>query len=284
MSEQTDIRITCTDGFELGATLFQPSEWKAAIMIGPATGIKRGFYKSFASFLADKGYGVLTFDNRGIGGSKRGSINEVDASLENWGRLDMTAVLEKLKQVFPATDYHLIGHSAGGQLVGLMENAEELKSMFNFACSSGSLHNSKYPFKIKSAFYLNLFIPFSNFFFGQTNSQWVGMGEPLPKLVAADWSRWCNGKGYVKVDMGNKIKRHLYDDLNFDSLWVHAIDDEIANLENVKDMIRVFPEMNSKIVTIDPKDYGFTDLGHMKFFSTKRMKLWDLAIDWLERV
>jgi predicted alpha/beta hydrolase len=281
MIEELKIKIECEDGFKLAGTLFKPKKISAALMIAPATGIKKEFYSAFANYLAENGFATLTFDNRGIGESKGNSINASNASLTNWGELDMTAALEFLKSEFPNTDYHLIGHSAGGQLVGLMKNAKEIKSMFNFASSSGSLHYSKYPFKLKSSFFLNFYIPVSNLIFGHTKSQWVGMGEPLPKNVGKEWAKWCNGKGYIKVDLDTKIKEHLYNELNFNTLWVHAIDDEIANYENVKDMIRVHPNIKSTILTLSPKEYGFKDIGHMKFFSKRRKELWSLATKWL---
>ena len=282
--QENKLRIECEDGVELAGTIYIPTEKiKAAVMIAPATGIKRQFYKAFSKHLSNNGFAVLTFDNRGIGESKGETINSSNPSLTNWGVLDMTAALEYLKGRFPNVDYHLIGHSAGGQLVGLMKNAKDLKSMFNFGSSSGSLQNAKYPFRIKSFFWLNVFIPFSNFIFGHTKSQWVGMGEPLPKEVGREWTRWCNGTGYVYVDLNTKIKQHLYDELDFATFWVHAEDDEIANYENVKDMIRVYSKISAEILTISPQDYSFKDLGHMKFFSSKRDQLWSLATDWLNK-
>lgn len=252
-------------------------------MIAPATGIKRQFYNSFATFLSENGYAVITFDNRGIGESIGKSINAPNASLTNWGKLDMTAVLEQLKTTFPNVNYHLIGHSAGGQLIGLMKNAKDLTSIFNFGSSSGSLHYSKYPFKLKSAFWMNCYIPMSNFIFGHTKSQWVGMGEPLPKEVASQWSLWCNGKGYVAVDLDEKIKEHCYNELAFKSLWLHAEDDDIANHKSVKDMIRVFPNIQYEVITLKPKKLGFKDIGHMSFFRTKKKVLWNFAIDWFNK-
>ena len=281
MIEELNVKIKCEDNFELSGKLFKPEKITASVMIAPATGIKKEFYSAFALYLAENGFATLTFDNRGIGESKGNSINSSNASLTNWGKLDMTAVLEYLGNEFPNTDYHLIGHSAGGQLVGLMKNAKEIKSIFNFGSSSGSLHYSKYPFRLKSSFWLNFYIPISNLIFGHTKSQWVGMGEPLPKNVGKEWTKWCNGKGYVKVDLDTKIKEHLYNELNLNSLWVHAKDDEIANYENVKDMIRVHPNIQSRILTISPEEYGFNDIGHMKFFSKKKKELWSLATKWL---
>lgn len=279
MSEE--IIIICEDRISLTGTLYRPKYLKGAIMIAPATGIKRRFYHSFANFLAQNGYGVITFDNRGIGDSRKGSINGVHASLVNWGKLDMTAVLENLKQQFQNTSYHLIGHSAGGQLVGLMKNSNELRSMFNYGSSSGSLKNIKYPFKLTSLFFINFFIPISNFIFGQTNSHWLKMGEPLPRLVASQWRKWCNGKGYVENDFGKSILNHNYNKLTLPSLWTHAIDDDIANIENVKDMVRVYPQSNSKIITLNPEEFGYNEIGHMMFFSSKKKELWKLSLEWL---
>jgi len=281
LMQETEIVIECEDGFKLIGSLFKPIKIKSVIMIAPATGIKRQFYKAFAKYLSDHDFAVLTFDNRGIGQSKGVSINAPNLTLINWGVLDMTASLEYLKNEFPNMRYHLIGHSAGGQLVGLMKNAKDLTSMFNFGSSSGSLQYTKYPFKFKSLFWLNFYIPMSNFLFGHVKSQWVGMGDPLPKQVGKEWTKWCNGKGYVNVDLNTKIKQHLYDELSFDTLWVRAEDDDIANYENVKDMIRVYPKIKATIKTLSPKEYGFEDIGHMKFFSSKRSKLWNLAIEWL---
>lgn len=278
----SEIKITCADGVELAGTLYEPGSLKAAIMIAPATGIKRTFYNAFALFLAENGYGVICFDNRGIGGSKNGSINAVNASLISWGALDMPAVLEKLKNTFPGVAYHLAGHSAGGQLVGLMSNANELKSMFNVACSSGSIANMSFIFKIKAHFFLNFFIPVNNFLFGYTNTQWMGMGEPLPAAVSSQWRRWCNGRGYAETDFGKAIKQHWYNDIAMPSQWVHAKDDAIANSDNLKDMIRVYPKIKAEIITLVPEKFGYKDIGHMKFFSSRYKKLWQYALDWFD--
>ena len=123
---------------------------KKAIMIAPATGIKRQFYHNFAKFLAEQGFGVITFDNEGINDSLSTSIAKCDASLISWGRHDMSAVLDALHHEFADADYHLLGHSAGGQLIGLMANYAAISSVFNVACSSGRIKNMKLPYKLKA--------------------------------------------------------------------------------------------------------------------------------------
>ena len=169
-----DITLVCADNTPLAASLFSPTTSpKAAVMIGPATGIKRQFYSAFAAYLCEQGFGVITFDNRGIGGSVKSSVKQSDASLVTWGEQDMPAVLETLKIHFPNVPYFLVGHSAGGQLLGLMHNVHDLTAFCNFGSSSGSLRNMRKSYLLKAHFFMNFYIPVSNLLFGHTKSQWV---------------------------------------------------------------------------------------------------------------
>ena len=136
---QQTIQIATKHPATLAATVFRPDTIKAAVMIAPATGIKRQFYQNFAQYLMEHGYGVISYDNEDIGESMQGDLKHSNASLISWGRYDMTTVLDRLIQEFPNTTYHLVGHSAGGQLFGLMPNHDKLTSVFNVACSSGQI-------------------------------------------------------------------------------------------------------------------------------------------------
>ncbi len=252
-------------------------------MIAPATGIKQSYYFHFARWLAEHGYRVITYDNRGIGASLVGEVKHSPASLQHWGELDMPAVLDSLMKYAPGVNYHLVGHSAGGQLAGLMHNASCLSSMFNFACSSGNLKQMNFPFKLSAWFFMNAFIPVNNQFFGYTKSQWVGMGEPLPKAAAQQWARWCNGYGYVKTDFGKTIDRHNYDNLVFPALWAHATDDDIANYANVVEMKNVYSKSDSSILSLNPVEAGINSIGHMGYFRRSCYSLWPIAVDWLKQ-
>jgi predicted alpha/beta hydrolase len=275
----------------LAATVYHPqtstaSKIKTAVMIAPATGIKRQFYHSFATFLAEQGFGVITYDNEGIGQSLSTTLAKSDASLISWGRHDMPAVLDALQYEFPEASYHLIGHSAGGQLIGLMPNYAALSSIFNVACSSGRIKNLEMPYKLKAMGFMDAFIPLTNLVLGYTPADKIGMGEPLPRGVARQWREWCNGAGYIKTALGKTIHNHYYDELTMLSLWLGFSDDDIANSENIDDMIRVFPNMSVEKHYLNPKDLGVSHIGHMRYFSRKTYskvpQLWQMAVDWLK--
>ena len=272
----------------LAATVYRPTgAIKTAIMIAPATGIKRQFYHSFATYLAEHGFGVLTFDNEGIGESLSSDLSKCDASLISWGRHDMPAVLDALQDEFSDATYHLIGHSAGGQLIGLMPNYKAIKSVFNVACSSGRIKNMTMPYRAKAMFFMDAFIPITNVALGYTPSDKMGMGEPLPRGVARQWREWCNGAGYIKTAFGKSIHTHFYDELSMPALWLGFSDDEIANSKNMDDMIRVFTKMPVEKRFLEPKDFGLNHIGHMRYFSSKTNakapELWQMAVDWLRK-
>ena len=288
---QTDIyslSIMTDRNRALAATVYRPKdEMKTAVMIAPATGIKRQFYHNFATYLAASGFGVLTFDNEGIGESLNSDLSKCDASLISWGRHDMPAVLDALQDEFPNATYHLIGHSAGGQLIGLMPNYQAIASVFNVACSSGQIKNMDMPYKLKAIGFMNAFIPLTNLTFGYTPADKIGMGEPLPRSVARQWREWCNGAGYIETAFGKSIHTHFYDEIDMPALWLGFSDDEIANSKNIDDMIRVFSKMPVEKRFFEPKEFGLNSIGHMRYFSSrtnaKAPQLWQMAVDWLAK-
>lgn len=105
----------------------------------------------------------------------------------------------------------------------------------------------------------------------------------MPKAVAQQWREWCNSEGYVKASFGKTVHSLLYDELSTPSMWVNAMDDEIANNANVTDMLSVFTKSNPEKLTLSSADYGLDEIGHMKFFSRKSKALWFHALNWLER-
>lgn len=284
----TPITIINERNQPLAATIYRPNNAvKKAVMIAPATGIKRQFYHSFASFLANQGFGVITFDNEGISESLTTDLAKSDASLVSWGRHDMPAVLDTLQQEFADASYHLLGHSAGGQLIGLMPNYKVIDSVFNVACSSGQIKNMAMPYKAKAMGFMDVFIPLGNLILGYTPADKIGMGEPLPRAVARQWREWCNGAGYIKTVLGKTIHNHFYNEIDMPALWLGFSDDDIANSKNMDDMIRVFPQMPVEKRFLHPKDFGLSHIGHMRYFSSKTYakapELWQMAVDWLNK-
>ena len=66
-----DITVPAMDGYPLAATLFLPRGAKRhAVLINSAPAVPRKLYRGFASYLAQRGSAVLTYDYRGTGDSR----------------------------------------------------------------------------------------------------------------------------------------------------------------------------------------------------------------------
>jgi predicted alpha/beta hydrolase len=142
-----DISLPATDGYLLGATLFLPRGAKRhAVLINSATAVPRKIYGGFASYLARRGCAVLTYDYRGIGGSRPKapagdgrpkSLVGFKASMSDWAALDVTAAVAWMRQRYQALPLAYVGHSFAGQALGLLANNSEVSRALLIAAQAG---------------------------------------------------------------------------------------------------------------------------------------------------
>src|SRR5262245_54866137 len=132
------IFIEAIDGYRLSAIFYEPVGKSAGmIVISSATGVKKEFYANFAHFLVQKGYTVLLYDYRGIGGSAPRNLKASKAYMHEWGTKDMNAVLNYLVNEKKLTGIIWVGHSVGAQLVGFLENQQHIRKVIAINAAVG---------------------------------------------------------------------------------------------------------------------------------------------------
>src|ERR1700682_3969757 len=119
-SAELDFRFAAADGYSLGATLRRPATGpqKGFVLIASATATPRHYYGRFATYLAERGFGVMTFDYRGIGDSRPPSLRGFECRMRDWAALGITAVVDFAAREAGAPLLY-VGHSYGGQALGL---------------------------------------------------------------------------------------------------------------------------------------------------------------------
>lgn len=286
-----DITFQAEDGYVLGATLFLPRGAKQhAVLINSATAVPRRIYRRFAGYLARRGSAVLTYDYRGIGDSRRRamigtnkpkSLSGFKATMVDWAALDMTAAVKWMRERYHNLPLASVGHSFGGQALGLLANNNEIKRTLMVAAQAGYWKLMFSPERYRVYALLNFAgMPLTRVLGYMPG--WAGVGEDLPKGVFEQWTRWVMSP------------RYLFDEPNLKALSnfavykgalrsIHLSDDPWATRPAIELLCSGFKATTPDIITITPQDAGVEKIGHLGFFRPEhRDTLWRGAAEWLE--
>ena len=271
------------DGYPLAGDFHshQGQKQPYPVLIAPATGIVKGFYRNFAVYLTTLGYDVMCFDFRGIGQSLHGNIQDSTASILDWGQSDLPAAVDAILQKTQAQQVILVGHSAGGQLLGVMHNFRCVAKLVTVAGSSGYLRGLKGRTKILAPLMFYGIFPLGHKLKGFSPTKIIGMGENLPQQVGRDWAHFCSKPGYVSnAKIHPNLDYHTQVSCPITAIW--ASDDEIATKTNVKDLLRLYPNAKIKMLELRPKQYQHKSIGHMLMFKKSHANLWPVLAQALE--
>ena len=276
------IEITTQDGTALIGSLYTPEHTpKAGVIINSATAVPRGFYKNFAAYLTNKGFMVISYDYRGIGDSKKLSPKDSSQTMLAWGEQDFNAVINWASQKHSNLSWHCVGHSVGGQLVGLASDNHKISSVYNVAAQSGNWRNWHYSKMPKLWLMWYVLTPLFTRTLGYLPGFLVG-GQPLPKGVAQQWGQWCRNKHYICNEKG-KTLRPYFSSFNRPMNFVQIKDDhDFAPFKAVQQLHGFYDQALSHIEVLSPKDFGQTKIGHFGFFKKhNNQALWQHAEQWL---
>lgn len=278
MNTFENLTITCADSYSLTARFYpaKQSTNRLPILVCPATGITQSFYHHFIEWLAQQGSDVLVFDFRGIGDSLHGPIRQSTASIQDWGQLDIPAAIETLLNKTGKEQVILLGHSAGGQLLGIVSNYKKVAQVIAISGSTGHVKGLKGRTKRMAPVMFNMIFPISSLVKGYGATKFLGMGENLPKNVAKQWAEFCSKPGYVMNAIGKTIFEDYHNEIQCPITVYWSSDDEIATEANVKDLLRLYPEAPTEMIELKPKDTGHKAIGHMLMFRKSHQNLWPI--------
>ena len=187
------LTLVTDDGFPLAATRYLAQGTRRGLaLVAPATGVRMRFYRPFAEALASRGWDVLTWDWRGIGDSRHGvSWRDRRLTMRAWGEQDLASAISWADRRDGNAPVVLVGHSVGGQVVGLAPNADRLAAVALVAAQVGWYGYWPMPQRALLWGLWHLAVPVSAVVLGRFPSSRVGLGEDLPEHVAREWARWC---------------------------------------------------------------------------------------------
>jgi predicted alpha/beta hydrolase len=280
------LSVPATDGFRLAATLYTPEgeeKHRPVVLINSATGVKRSLYDKFAQYLAAQGLNVLTYDYRGIGESIPGPLREMKASMQDWGTKDLAGVVDWVEERFPGQRLVVVGHSVGGQIVGLTDRNRRISAMLAVAAQSGYWRHWSGPRRYALAFVWNVAMPVASGLLGYFPSKRIGFGEDLPGGVAREWARWCRHPDFIVDEQGQPLRPH-FDVFDKPVLGYSFEDDSFAPRPAVEALLGFYRNAPKEHRHVAPADVGARAIGHFLWTKDRfRDSLWQQMASWLKQ-
>jgi len=279
---ETELNFPARDGYVLAGTLRRPADGdaKAFVLVGSATAVPRQFYGKFAAYLAENGFAVLTFDYRGVGGSRPKSLRGFPASMRDWAALDLSAAIDFAAHEAKGRPLVLVGHSFGGQALGLVPNSPKISRALLVAAQVGYWRLFPPPENYRVYARLRLIGPALAHAFGYLPG-WLGVGQDLPKGVFLEWAGWCMKPRYLFDDATLETRKN-FPKYKGAMRAIGLADDKWAPPKAVALLLEGYTGTKPEHLTVAPRDVGASKIGHFGFFRADRCDtLWKQAAEWL---
>jgi predicted alpha/beta hydrolase len=275
--------LLAEDTFALGARLFVPKQPAlGTVIMHGATAVPAGYYRRFAEFLAHHGLRVLTYDYRGVGASRPKALRGFRASMSDWAKLDAEAAHALVRRRFPGEPVASVGHSFGGQLIGLIDAAREVRGSLLVGSQLGYFGHWGALDRLRLGLIWRALVPTLTASFGYLPAQ-MGLGEDLPRGVANEWAKWCSSPEYLISHEPEARARFARFDRPL--LFYSFTDDKFAPRRAVDALIANLPNARLEQRRIDPRDFGGASIGHFGFFKPRfEQTLWLDALHFLAGV
>lgn len=277
------LSLHCRDGYPLAAQLWlPPGQARGSVIVSSATGVLARFYARYAGFLRDRGYAVMTYDYRGIGGSRPASLRKATIRWRDWGDLDFDAAVRWMRQRDPDGPLVAVGHSIGGFLPGFAESATEVNRFLSVGAQYAYWRDYAAAQRWQMFAKWHLFMPAVTALCGYFPGRRLGWLEDLPAGVAREWA-FCQARleqSYPEHERAEVLRRFAA--ISAPILAVSLSDDEYGTPPAIARGLSYYRNAAVQQVQLSPAVLGMEQVGHFDLFRERhRDGFWQASLAWI---
>lgn len=262
-------KVETKNGYILSSTFYFPDgELKGAVLIVPAMGVTQKYYVSFASWLTTQGYLVATFDYSGTGLSQSNNLRDTSVTISDWANFDCTAMIEAISVKAGEKALYWIGHSLGGQILGMVPNLNPITKVINIASGSGYWLENVPSLKWRAWWLWYIVAPLATKIYGYFPGKRLRKVGDLPGGVMNQWRKWCINPEYM-IGVEGIETRDRYKAVVTPISSFSFTDDELMSKKNIDSLNSFYVTSQIKTNRITPEDVGVKHIGHFGFFKEK---------------
>ena len=288
----SSVSFAAADGFCLHGTLHgRPENADTVMLMNSGTAIPKEFYRHFCDHAAAHGFLVLSYDYRWVGKSAPGPIHQSTSVYRDWGQLDVPAAIDFLHGQAPQLPLVVVGHSTGGQQLGLSNRVSQVSAALFICVSTGYWGGMPWKHRYGTWMLWNILLPIFARTFGYFPMRRFGAGESIPIGVAQEWGDWCmepdylaayfDGTGRHQPRDGRRFGVQYFEEARFPIRSVNVEDDPIATEQNVPPLLALFSNACIDVHWQSPMELGAAHVGHLGFFRKEFKRHWMPHLEWL---
>lgn len=280
--QEQNITIVAADGRKLSARWWAGTKASdRSLVFIPALAAPQGYLRWFATYLAAQGWGVLTFDYRGIGASKDSPLDSV-VTLDDWVNLDIPSAVAEVKQRTGTQFLGVIAHSVGGQLLGQSPVRQCIDGALFISAQRGIPKLFKGMARLQIHYAYTLF-PILIRIFGELPISKFTLPQECPSSVLLQWIRW--GQTGVLTDANGMNVEPRFADYESLLMTITISDDYYASAASVEALAHLYVGATVRHEIISPHDYGLESIGHFGFFHRRAPQmLWFQVEEWMRQL
>ena len=277
------IVLPCRDGYPLAAQLWLPAgQARGSVIVSSATGVLARYYARYACFLREHGYAVLTYDYRGIGGSRPASLRGFRMRWRDWGDYDFDAAVRWMRARDSDGLLVGVGHSIGGFLPGFAAAATEVDRFLSVGAQYAYWRDYAAEQRWRMFAKWHLFMPAVTALYGYFPGRRLGWLEDLPAGVAREWAfrRAQLEHSYPADDREWILQRFAA--VRAPILAVSMTDDEYGTLPAIERGLSYYRNSRCAHVRLSPGELGLERVGHFDLFHERhRQGFWQATLAWI---
>eukprot|EP01095_Lingulamoeba_sp_RSL-Kostka_P005008 TRINITY_DN1632_c0_g1_i1.p1 TRINITY_DN1632_c0_g1~~TRINITY_DN1632_c0_g1_i1.p1 ORF type:complete len:223 (+),score=62.02 TRINITY_DN1632_c0_g1_i1:150-818(+) len=197
--------LKCNDGYVIACTWIESLEKdfdtndKPVVIIAGATAVPQKYYYIFSSYLAENGITVFTFDWRGSSESLREkSLKENKSGTLDWGKKDLPACIDKIRERYPEKEIVYIGNSVGGHMLPIAPNRDEIARAITFGVQNAFFRYCPLPQRYFMLW--TILYPTMSHYYGYYFGSSVGFVGNCSITSMIEWRKWCISNHYLCGD------------------------------------------------------------------------------------
>ncbi|PHN17973.1 alpha/beta fold hydrolase [Pseudomonas sp. ICMP 460] len=276
-------REPAADGYLIGGFTWRHIRTDPArpvVIINAATSVRCRHYSRFADYLFANGFDVITYDYRGIGESRSGSLRGFTASWSMWGALDFEAMLQRAQREFAGQPIDVVGHSFGGCAAGLAASGAVIRRIVTVGAQFAYWRDYQAKGRWRMFAKWHVAMPLLTALCGYFPGKRLGWLEDTPAGVVRDWC--TRAPRYEKRPSASDLGDLPFGRVKAPMLAISISDDPFGTVAAIERLLRYFDGSERTHLRIAPEDIGEKAVGHFAFFRSEYQdRLWPVALAWL---